>query len=762
MGASEQQNFDQIKIEEHCESAYLRYSMAVVTDRALPQVQDGQKPVQRRILYAMSKLGLSASSKPVKSARVVGDVIGKYHPHGDQASYDAMVRMAQYFSLRYPLVHGQGNFGSRDGDSAAAMRYTESRLSNYSEILLSELNKGTVDFVENYDGQDKEPALLPARLPMVLMNGGMGIAVGMATDIPPHNLRETAAAACLILRDPNASLADVLSLMPGPDFPDGGQLISSPEDIAAAYSTGRGSLRMRALWKKEELARGQWQIVFYQLPYQISVRKVLEQLEALTNPQPGGSKKSPTQAQLNLKAMALGLLDKVVDESSHSEQIRLVVSPKTSKINIDELVNFLFANTPLETSVSLNMTMIGLDNKPATKGLLTVLQEWTTFRVATVRRRTQHELAQALARIHILEGRMAVYLNVDEVIRVIRSSDEPRQDLMATFGLDEIQAEDILEMKLRQLARLDQLKIEAEINELKAKAKKLQHLLDNATALRTLTIAEIEADAAHFGDDRRTIIKAVQRVNVAAVNAKPTVDEPVTVIISKNLLVRTKNGTVDHASLTFKTGDSLGQLLESRTSTFLCVMDSLGRVYNVDISNLPSKGDGVPLTSLFELQAGAKILHLWTPLPESQWLLAGKLGFGFIVSQQALATRQKAGKAVLTVEPGDAPLAPMLVSHQELLLVSQDNRVLVMPTQEVKQMDKGKGVTLMGGISAQCTLKFAQFVDSSAKITLHGELKGKALSYTLTGADLSKIKGKRARKGVQAPKKMDVHHSELE
>ncbi|CAG0973530.1 partial DNA topoisomerase 4 subunit A, partial [Rhodocyclaceae bacterium] len=501
-----------LPLDAYAERAYLAYAMSVVRSRALPQVEDGLKPVQRRILHAMNEMRLSASSKHVKSARVVGDVIGKYHPHGDSSVYDAMVRVAQDFSLRYPLVDGQGNFGSRDGDGAAAMRYTECRLTPIAELLLSEINRGTVDFAPNYDGAFEEPVLLPARLPFVLLNGASGIAVGMATEIPPHNLREVADAARLLIRKPAASLEELLAVLPGPDFPGGGQLISQPADIRDAYAAGRGSLRMRARWHVEDLARGQWRIVVDELPHGVSTSQVLAEIEAITNPQPRAGKKDVSQEQKNLKQVVLGVLESVRDESSDKAAVRIVLEPRSSRIAQDEFMAVLLAHTSLEASVHINLTMIGRDGRPQQKNLKQIVAEWIDFRYAAVERRSRHRLAEVERRIHILEGRMTVFLNIEKVIRCIRNADEPKPELMAKFGLTDIQAEDILEIRLRQLARLEGIRIEKELGELRDERDRLNTLLDSRAEMTKLILKEIADDAKQYGDGRRTLIEAVAPV----------------------------------------------------------------------------------------------------------------------------------------------------------------------------------------------------------------------------------------------------------
>ena len=556
-------------LADYARRAYLEYALSVVKGRALPDVADGQKPVQRRILYAMDRMGLSFSgssgangAKPVKSARVVGDVLGRFHPHGDQAAYDALVRMAQDFSQRYPLIDGQGNFGSRDGDGAAAMRYTEARLARITQLLTDELDMGTVDFVPNYDGSTEEPAQLPARLPFTLLNGASGIAVGMATEIPSHNLREVADACVALVKNPQLTNEELLTLIPGPDFPGGGQIISSSTDIADAYRTGRGSLKVRARWTIEDLARGQWQLVVTELAHNVSTQKVLEEIEALTNPQVKTGKKALTQDQLQLKAGMLAVLDSVRDESSKDALVRIVFEPKSRTIGKDELVNALLAHTSLETSVSVNMTAVGLDGKPVQKSLRQMLEEWVAFRQQTITRRSQHRLGKVLDRIHILEGRQIVLLNIDEVIAIIRESDEPKAALMARFTLSDRQAEDILEIRLRQLARLEAIKIEQELKELSLEQKKLEDILNSPASLRRLMVKEIEQDAKQFADARRTLIQEEKKTVTEVLVA----DDPVTVIISEKGWVRARTGHGhDPASFTFKAGDTLYRAFECRT-----------------------------------------------------------------------------------------------------------------------------------------------------------------------------------------------------
>ncbi|TFI19104.1 DNA topoisomerase IV subunit A, partial [Herbaspirillum sp. 3C11] len=520
---------ESLTLSTFAERAYLDYAISVVKGRALPDVADGQKPVQRRILYAMNELGLNATAKPRKSAAVVGDVLGKLHPHGDQSVYDALVRMAQDFSLRYPLIDGQGNFGSRDGDGAAAMRYTEARLTPISKLLLDEIDMGTVDFQPNYDGSTEEPKLLPARLPFLLLNGASGIAVGMATEIPSHNLREVARAAVAMIRNPKITHAELMTHVTGPDFPGGGQIITPPSTIAEIYQSGRGSLKVRARWKIEDMARGQWQAVITELPPGVSSQKVLEEIEELTNPKIKLGKKTLTPEQQAQKQSILAMLDAVRDESGREAPVRLVFEPKSKNQDQTEFMNTLLAQTSLETSSSINLVMIGGDGRPRQKGLTDILGEWIAFRFVTITRRSQFKLQKVEDRIHILEGREAILLNIDKVIRIIRESDEPKPALIEAFKLSDRQAEDILEIRLRQLARLETIKIQQELAELRNEKSTLMDLLDNPSSMKRLVIKEIEADDKQFGDDRRTIIEEAEK----AVLEQKVIDEPVTVIISQ-------------------------------------------------------------------------------------------------------------------------------------------------------------------------------------------------------------------------------------
>jgi len=560
-------NDGDIALGHYAQRAYLEYALSVVKGRALPDVCDGQKPVQRRILYSMSRMGLGFSgnsgAKPVKCARVVGDVLGRYHPHGDSAAYEALVRMAQDFAQRYPLIDGQGNFGSRDGDGAAAMRYTEARLAKITTLLLDEIDEGTVDFQPNYDGSTEEPKQLPARLPFALLNGASGIAVGMATEIPSHNLREVADACVALIKSPKMTDAELLQILPAPDYPGGGQIISSASDIADAYRTGRGSLKVRARWSIEDLARGQWQLVVNELPPGVSSQRVLEEIEELTNPKVKTGKKELSADQTQLKATLLSVLDVVRDESSKDAAVRLVFEPKTRTIEQQELITTLLAHTSLETSSSINLTMVGIDGRPVPKSLRDMLTEWIEFRSGTILRRSQHRLNKVLDRIHILEGRQLVLLNIDEVIAIIRQSDEPKQALMDRFNLSERQAEDILEIRLRQLARLEAIKIEQELKELREDQAKLEDIVGNPSALRRLMIKEIEADAKTFADPRRTLIQEEKK----AVAEVKVVDEPVTVVVSEK-------GWVRRGSAKVLASASISLIIKRRSADGLPTMSS--------------------------------------------------------------------------------------------------------------------------------------------------------------------------------------------
>ena len=739
-----------VTLAHYAERAYLEYALSVVKGRALPDVCDGQKPVQRRILFSMERMGLAfagtAGAKPVKSARVVGDVLGKYHPHGDQSAYDAMVRMAQDFSQRYPLVDGQGNFGSRDGDGAAAMRYTEARLAPISRLLLDEIDEGTVDFQPNYDGSEQEPRQLPARLPFVLLNGASGIAVGLATEVPSHNLREVAAAAVALIRNEHLTEEELATHIQGPDFPGGGQLISSPEEIRAAYATGRGNLKVRARWKIEELARGQWQLVVTELPPGASAQRVLEEIEELTNPKVKAGKKALSAEQTQLKATVFAVLDKVRDESSKDAPVRLVFEPKTSRIEQSELINTLLAHTSLESSAPVNLTMIGADGRPTQKSLRQMLAEWVGFRLQTVLRRTKFRLGKVLDRIHVLEGRQLVLLNIDEVIQIIRTADDPKQALIARFALSEIQAEDILEIRLRQLARLEAIKIEQQLKELRAEQAKLDDILGNPGSLKRTVVKEIEADAKQYGDDRRTLIQAEKR----AVAEVKVIDEPVTVVVSLKGWVRALKGhEVEAGGLGFKAGDALYGTFACRTKDTLLVFGSNGRVYSTPVAGLPGgRGDGQPITTLIELETGTQPLHYFAAAADTTLLLANTGGFGLLAQAGDLVSRQKGGKGFLALEAGEKVLPPVPVApgHAQVACLSLSGRLLVFALDELKLQPKGgRGLTLMD-VDDKDPLVSVASCGPVLKVLGTGR-GGKAKEEDLKNAALAVYVGKRARKG---------------
>ncbi|HZW13267.1 MAG TPA: DNA topoisomerase IV subunit A [Noviherbaspirillum sp.] len=738
---------DALTLATFAERAYLDYAISVVKGRALPDVSDGQKPVQRRILYAMNELGLNSTAKPRKSAAVVGDVLGKLHPHGDQSVYDALVRMAQDFSLRYPLIDGQGNFGSRDGDGAAAMRYTEARLTPISKLLLDEIDMGTVDFQPNYDGSTQEPKLLPARLPFVLLNGASGIAVGLATEIPSHNLTEVAKAAVAMIRNPKLTHAELMEMIPGPDFPGGGQIITPSVAISEMYENGRGTLKVRARWKIEDLARGQWQAVVTELPPGTSAQKVLEEIEELTNPKVKAGKKSLLPEQLAQKQMILSVLDTVRDESGKDAPVRLVFEPKSKNQDQTEFMNILLANTSLETGTSINLVMIGGDGRPRQKGLAQILREWIEFRFATITRRTQFRLQKVDDRIHILEGREAVLLNIDKVIKIIRESDEPKPALIKAFKLSDRQAEDILEIRLRQLARLEAIKIQQELSELRNEKQTLHDLLDNPASMKKLVIKEIEGDAKQFGDVRRTLIEEAERASVE----QKVVDEPVTVVVSQKGWVRARTGHGhDPAQFTFKAGDSLYGTFECRTVDTLLAFGSNGRIYSVAVSALPgARGDGVPVTTLIELASGTRLLHYFAGPADTTLMLASTAGYGFTAKAGDMVSRIKAGKAFMTLDEGDEPLAPRVVTADASAIasLSEKGRLLVFGMDEMKSLSGGgRGVILME-LEKNEKLLAAQPISQKGVVLSGTGRGGKAQDLPLSASALAPHIGKRARKG---------------
>ncbi len=750
-----------LPLADYAERAYLEYALSVVKGRALPDVCDGNKPVQRRILYAMHRMGLAFTTaggpKPVKSARVVGDVLGRYHPHGDSAAYDALVRMAQGFSQRYPLIDGQGNFGSRDGDGAAAMRYTEARLSPIARLMLDEIDEGTVDFQPNYDGSTEEPRQLPARLPFVLLNGASGIAVGLATEIPSHNLREVAAAAIALLKNEALTDDELFALLPAPDFPGGGQIISPAADIRAAYADGRGSIKVRARWVIEDLARGQWQLVVTELPPGTSSQKVLEEIDELTNPKVKTGKKALAPEQIQLKASVLAVLDAVRDESNKDAAVRLVFEPKSRTVEQQDLITTLLAHTSLEGSLPMNLTMVGLDGRPVQKGLRRMLTEWLAFRQSTVERRTRHRLARVQERMHVLEGRQIVLLNIDEVIRIIRGADEPKPALIDRFSLSDRQAEDILEIRLRQLARLEAIKIEQELKTLNDEKTRLEEILGNPAALRRLMIREIEADAKQFADPRRTLIQAEKK---AVLDVK-VLDEAVTVVVSSKGWIRARGGQGHEASsFAFKSGDELYGTFECRTVDTLLAFGSNGRVYSVPVSLLPgARGDGQPMTSLIELESGTQILHYFAGPTTAVLLLSSTGGYGFLTTVEAMTSRHKAGKAFMTCAAGESICKPSHVSGSSgtqtviaathVACASVGGRILTFEITELKlRPGGGRGLLLLDLESADTLAGAAAYTRS---VRIEGMGRGnKPREETLEIRSLNNARAARGRKGKAA------------
>jgi len=744
---------DSLPLGGYAQTQYLQYAIATVKDRALPRVGDGQKPVQARILYAMWDMGGRSGTPRKKSARVVGDVLGKFHPHGDASVYDALVRLAQGFTMRYPLVDGEGNFGSRDGDDPAAMRYTEARLTRFADVLLAELDQGTVDFVPNYDGSTTEPGMLPARLPVLLLNGASGIAVGMATEIPPHNLAEVAQAAIAMIREPDLTLAGVMKHIKGPDFPGGGQIITPRAELRDAYQSGRGSVRVRARWSIERLARGQWQLVVTELPPGASAKRVQEEIDGITNPQPRAGKKSLTPEQTREKQLVLAMLERMRDESDRAHPVRLVFEPRSSRIDENEFVNLLLAKTSMETNAPINLVVVGLDGRPAGRNLREIVAEWLKFRFATVTRRTKHKLEQVLDRIHVLEGRMIVLLNVDKVIRIIRNADEPRADLIEAFKLTERQADDILDMRLRQLAKLEHIKIEQELEERKKERKGLEKILGSRRALEEVVVAEIEDDAKSFGDKRRTRIEEAEKAEVET----PVIDEPVTVIFSKNGWVRARQGWgVDPATLSFKEGDALGALVPCRTVDPVVFLDSNGRAYTVEASQLPpARGDGAPASSLVDVQEGGKIMFCLAGKPETAVLVAATNGYGFVSKLGDLLSNRRAGREFMSVKEGETPVAPFAfeVGRGNLVVaVSSGGKMIAFDLDEVGYLAKGRGVTLMGLDKNEQLVAVA--VTREKQVEVLGFGRGRENVAEIKGADFARYLSKRALKGRVLPDKV--------
>lgn len=723
---------EQMPIKRFTEDAYLNYSMYVIMDRALPFIGDGLKPVQRRIIYAMSELGLNASAKYKKSARTVGDVLGKFHPHGDSACYEAMVLMAQPFSYRYPLIDGQGNWGAPDDPkSFAAMRYTESKLSKMAEILLGELGQGTVDYQPNFDGTLEEPKYLPARLPHILLNGTMGIAVGMATDIPPHNLNELADACVMLLDNPKAGLADLLEVVQGPDYPTEAEIITPKADIAKMYEQGKGSIKMRATWRKED-----GEIVITALPHQASPSKVIEQIAT------------------QMRNKKLPMVDDIRDESDHENPIRLVIVPRSNRIDFDGLMDHLFATTDLEKNYRVNMNMLGLDGKPAVKNLVEILTEWLSFRRTTVTRRLNYRLDKILNRLHILDGLMIAYLNIDEVIKIIRNEDDPKAELMARFNLSEIQAEAILNLRLRHLAKLEEHALQAEKSQLEKECDELQLTLSSERRLNTLIKKEIQADAKTFASPRRSPL--VERAEAKAISeSELTPTEDVTVILSEKGWVRCAKGhDIDVQALSYRAGDGYLAHVRGRSNQPVVFLDSTGRAYTLDANSLPSaRSQGEPITGKISLPEGATVQHVLMANMDAQILMASDSGYGFICQFEDLVSRNKAGKAVISLTENAQVLAPQYIeANEDISLVAMSNvgRMLVFPITELPTLSKGKGNKIIN-ISAAAAKAGTELLTrlllikpTSSLVFISGKRK-----ITLKPSDIDNYRGERARKGSQ-------------
>ena len=728
------EGIEQMPLRTFTEKAYLNYSMYVIMDRALPFIGDGLKPVQRRIIYAMSELGLNAAAKFKKSARTVGDVLGKFHPHGDSACYEAMVLMAQPFSYRYPLVDGQGNWGAPDDPkSFAAMRYTESRLSKISEILLAELGQGTVDFQPNFDGTLEEPQYLPARLPHILLNGTTGIAVGMATDIPPHNINEVADAAVMLLDNPKAGLDDVLNIIQGPDFPTEAEIISPKDDIRKMYETGRGSIKMRATWHKED-----GEIIISALPHQSSPSKIIAQIAE------------------QMTAKKLPMVEDIRDEADYENPVRIVLVPRSNRVDTDALMAHLFATTDLEKSYRVNMNMIGLDHKPAVKGLLQVLTEWLTFRRTTVTRRLQHRLDKVLARLHILDGLMIAFLNIDEVIEIIRTEDEPKQVLMTRFNLSDEQAEAILNLRLRHLAKLEEHQLQAEKDKLEEERSNLELILGSERRLNTLIKKEIQEDAKKYASPRMS--QLVEREEAKAISeSEMTPAEPVTVILSEMGWVRCAKGhDIDPEGLSYKAGDKYLAHACGKSNQPVIFIDSTGRSYALDPLSLPSaRSQGEPLTGKLTLPAGATIEQVIMEPEKQELLMASDAGYGFICKFEDLIARNKAGKALISLPENAKVLKPETLSESASLLVSLTSagRMLIFPVRDLPALSKGKGNKIISipaaNAKARSELLVKLFlISEQASLEFHS---GKR-KITLKPEDLQKFRAERGRKGSQLPR----------
>ena len=723
-----------VSLKQYAEKAYLDYSMYVILDRALPHIGDGLKPVQRRIVYAMSELGLRANAKFKKSARTVGDVIGKFHPHGDSAAYEAMVLMAQSFSYRYPLVDGQGNWGSPDDPkSFAAMRYTESRLTAYADVLLGELGQGTVDWVPNFDGTLEEPALLPAQVPNVLLNGTTGIAVGMATDIPPHNLREVVAAAIKLIEAPKTSLAELCEIVKGPDFPTEAEIITPPEDIAQIYATGRGGLRMRAVWEVE-----QGDIVVNALPHQTSGSKILEQIAAQMQ-----AKKLPMVADLR-------------DESDHENPTRLVIVPRSNRVDREALMSHLFATTDLERTYRVNLNMIGIDGRPGVRSLDAILLQWLKFRRETVRRRLSHRLERVQRRLHILEGYLVAFLNIDEVIHIIRTEDKPKPALMERFGITDVQAEAILELKLRNLAKLEEMKIRGEQDELEKERDWLEKTLGSDARMKTLIRKELEAISEKFGDDRRSPLAAREEAKAFSELELMTAD-PITVVLSEKGWIRAAKGhDVDPTALNYKSGDAFKLAAQGRSNQSAVVLDSTGRAYTLATHNLPSaRGQGEPLTGRINPPSGAGFNGLLMGESGQRCLLASDAGYGFVTTLGELYTKNRSGRAALTLPAGAEVVAPVEIPEGGawVAAASNEGRLLLFPLEELPSLSRGKGNKIISIPPARVKER-EEFVVAIAVLADNDALTlwaGKR-HLTLKSSELEPYRGERGRRGNKLPR----------
>jgi topoisomerase-4 subunit A len=739
---------DAAPIERHASQAYLGYAVSTVKARALPEIADGLKPVQRRILYAMGDTPGGAQSFS-KCARYVGEVLGKYHPHGDTSTYEALVHLAQPFSMRYPLIDGQGNFGSRDGDAPAAYRYTEAKLSRFAELLLAEIGQGTVDFIKNYDGKFDEPVLLPARLPFGLLNGSFGIPVGFSTKIPSHNLKEVAAAAAHVIRHPRAKIEDVLEALPGPDFPGGGQIISPPEEIKQAYETGRGSLLIRCKWQVEPLARGQWRIVVSELPHGISVKQVTEEIEALANPKPGLGKKEVTQEQRRMKQFILDQVEGVRDESDRKSKLRLVIEPRSSRQNPEEMIAALLVHTSMESRYAVNLTWLGLDGLPETKGIVDILREWGEFRVSTVRRRTQFRLDRVEERLHIVQGRLAAYAKIGEIIKLIRASEdqaEAKDKLKARYKLSEKQAEDIVNLRLGQLTKLDGVKLSDEKKALEGDRKNLKGLLGDDKELKKLVVEELREDAKKYGDERRTLIKTAERAQVE----RTVVEEPITVILSQKGWIRARTGhALDLATLSFKDGDALLQTLECKTTDAVIVLAASGKSFTLDAAAIPSgRGDGAPVNTLVNASSD-DIVWMRSGDLAQRLLMNSSAGLGFLCKLGDLVTKTRQGKDFMKVEEGSRARPPALVDASYVAALSSDSRLLVFALEEVPERPNGGvGVQLLA-LPEGGTLASVATTDGKALLVSGMKRKNRALA-TMNAKQLAEHMGKRAQRGKLA------------